>query len=220
MKNENYGKMRLLQLPRNTPIPGPGQAQNNFNTAPDVQRSLNLLRQGESEVENGNLLTLPIGGGLLYVQPVYVRSAGETSYPLLQHVLVAFGEDIGFAPTLDEALDQVFGGDSGATAGDAGTEESEEGQSGSSSGSDDDSKPASPDKALNDALQQAKKAMEDSDAALKKGDFEEYGKAQDRLKNAIEDAVAADPSIAEDGAKSDSSAPASEPADSGGDSGN
>jgi uncharacterized membrane protein (UPF0182 family) len=217
---EGYGKLRLLQLPRNTTVPGPGQAQNNFNTAPDVQRSLNLLRQGESEVENGNLLTLPIGGGLLYVQPVYVRSAGETSYPLLQHVLVAFGEDIGFAPTLDEALDQVFGGDSGATAGDAGTEESEEGQSGSSSGSDDDSKPASPDKALNDALQQAKKAMEDSDAALKKGDFEEYGKAQDRLKNAIEDAVAADPSIAEDGAKSDSSAPASEPADSGGDSGN
>lgn len=217
---EGYGKLRLLQLPRNTTVPGPGQAQNNFNTAPDVQRSLNLLRQGESEVEYGNLLTLPIGGGLLYVQPVYVRSAGETSYPLLQHVLVAFGEDIGFAPTLDEALDQVFGGDSGATAGDAGTEESEEGQSGSSSGSDDDSKPASPDKALNDALQQAKKAMEDSDAALKKGDFEEYGKAQDRLKNAIEDAVAADPSIAEDGAKSDSSAPASEPADSGGDSGN
>ena len=216
---EGYGQLRLLQLPRNTTVPGPGQAQNNFNTAPDVQRSLNLLRQGESQVENGNLLTLPIGGGLLYVQPVYVRSAGETSYPLLQHVLVAFGEDIGFAPTLDEALDQVFGGDSGATAGDAGTEDSKEGQSGSSS-SGKDEKSTSPDKALNDALQEAKKAMEDSDAALKKGDFEEYGKAQDRLKNAIEDAVAADPSIAEDAAKSDSSAPASDPADQGGDSGN
>ena len=78
---EGYGKLRLLQLPRNTTVPGPGQAQNNFNTAPDVQRSLNLLRQGESEVENGNLLTLPIGGGLLYVQPVYVRSAGEHLLP-------------------------------------------------------------------------------------------------------------------------------------------
>ncbi|RAD09705.1 UPF0182 family protein, partial [Burkholderia multivorans] len=119
--SENYGKLRLLQLPRNTTVPGPGQAQNNFNTAPEVQRILNLLLQGESQVQNGNLLTLPLGGGLLYVQPVYVRSAGETSYPLLQHVLVAFGENIGFAPTLDEALDQVFGGDSGAEAGDAGT---------------------------------------------------------------------------------------------------
>ncbi|MGO1907571.1 MAG: UPF0182 family membrane protein [Brevibacterium linens] len=217
---EGYGKLRLLQLPRNTTVPGPGQAQNNFNTAPDVQRSLNLLRQGESEVENGNLLTLPIGGGLLYVQPVYVRSAGETSYPLLQHVLVAFGEDIGFAPTLDEALDQVFGGDSGATAGDAGTEDSGDGESGSTGGEGADSSSGSPDKALNDALQEAKQAMEDSDAALKDGDFEEYGKAQERLKNAIEDAVAADPSLAEDAADGESSAPASEPADEGGDSGN
>lgn len=225
--SENYGKLRLLQLPRNTTVPGPGQAQNNFNTAPDVQRSLNLLRQGESQVQNGNLLTLPVGGGLLYVQPVYVRSAGETSYPLLQHVLVAFGEDIGFAPTLDEALDQVFGGDSGAKAGDAGTEDSGNGDSGASggeSGGGGDSGAKSGDKALNDALQEAKKAMEDSDAALKKGDFEEYGKAQDRLKNAIEDAVAADPSIAEDAAKDGASAPASDPAsapaDEAGDGGN
>ncbi|GAA4284061.1 UPF0182 family protein [Brevibacterium daeguense] len=118
--SEEYGKLRLLQLPRNTTFPGPGQAQNNFNTEPEIQTSLNLLRQGESEVQNGNLLTLPVAGGLLYVQPVYVRSAGETSYPVLQRVLVAFGEDIGFAPTLDEALDQVFGGDSGVEAGDAG----------------------------------------------------------------------------------------------------
>ncbi|TSI18855.1 UPF0182 family protein [Brevibacterium aurantiacum] len=214
---DGYGKLRLLQLPRNTTVPGPGQAQNNFNTAPDVQRSLNLLRQGESEVQNGNLLTLPVGGGLLYVQPVYVRSAGDTSYPLLQHVLVAFGEDIGFAPTLDEALDQVFGGDSGAQAGDAGTEDSGSGESGgSSSGGDSGAKPA--DQNLNEALEEAKKAMEDSDAALKEGDFEKYGKAQDRLKNAIEDAVAADPSLAEDGTKDGASAPASAPADEGGDS--
>ena len=198
--SENYGKLRLLQLPRNTTVPGPGQAQNNFNTAPEVQRSLNLLRQGESQVQNGNLLTLPLGGGLLYVQPVYVRSAGETSYPLLQHVLVAFGENIGFAPTLDEALDQVFGGDSGAEAGAAGTESGGGGTAGTSGGEGEGDQPAN--KSLNDALEEARKAMEDSDAALREGNFEEYGKAQDRLRKALEDAVAADPSIAEDGIQS------------------
>ncbi|WP_113903444.1 MULTISPECIES: UPF0182 family protein [Brevibacterium] len=207
---ESYGKLRLLQLPRNTTVPGPGQAQNNFNTAPEVQRSLNLLRQGESQVQNGNLLTLPVGGGLLYVQPVYVRSAGETSYPLLQHVLVAFGEDIGFAPTLDEALDQVFGGDSGASAGDAGTESSgSAGAAGEGSAEEE-----SPSGDLNAALQEARKAMEDSDAALKAGDFTAYGEAQERLRKAIEDAVAADPSIAEDGADG-ASAPAEAPAEGG-----
>ncbi len=67
----------------------------------------------------GNLLTLPLGGGLVYVQPVYVKSSGATSFPLLKKALVAFGDQVGFADTLDEALDQVFGGDSGAAAGDA-----------------------------------------------------------------------------------------------------
>ncbi len=84
-----------------------------------MSQALNLLRQGASDVLNGNLLTLPVGGGLLYVQPVYLKSTGETSYPTLQRVLVAFGDKIGFAATLDEALDQLFGGDSGATAGDS-----------------------------------------------------------------------------------------------------
>ncbi|WNB86137.1 UPF0182 family protein [Cellulomonas sp. ATA003] len=111
---EGYGKLRLLELPRNTTVSGPGQVQNQFNSDPTVSRELNLLRQGDSTVRNGNLLTLPVGGGLLYVQPVYVQSSSGTQYPLLRKVLVAFGDEVGFADTLGEALDQVFGGDSGA----------------------------------------------------------------------------------------------------------
>jgi hypothetical protein len=54
---------------------------------------------------------------LLYVQPVYVRATGNTAaYPLLQRVLVSFGDQIGFSETLQGALDQVFGGDSGTDA--------------------------------------------------------------------------------------------------------
>ena len=100
-------------------MPGPGQAQNNFNASADVSKELNLLESGSTNVQRGNLLTLPLGGGLVYVQPVYVKSSGSTSFPLLKKVLVAFGDQVGFANTLDEALDQVFGGNSGASAGDA-----------------------------------------------------------------------------------------------------
>ena len=55
---------------------------------------------------------------LLYVQPVFVQSSGGTQLPTLQRVLVAFGDRIAFENTLNEALDTLFGGDSGATAGD------------------------------------------------------------------------------------------------------
>lgn len=188
VKHDDYGKLRLLQLPRNTTFPGPGQAQNNFNTEPNVQSSLNLLRQGESKVQNGNLLTLPVAGGLLYIQPVYVRSAGETSYPVLQRVLVAFGEQIGFAPTLDEALDQVFGGDSGARAGDADSSGgASEGEKGGADAGEEKKKPAR-EPNLQKALEDARNAMKESDQALKDGDWKKYGEAQERLRKALDEA--------------------------------
>ena len=107
--SEGYGTMRLLELPRDTTIPGPGQVQNNFNADTEAQTTLNLLRTGETDTVNGNLLTLPVGGGLLYVQPVYVQSSAGTQVPLLRKVFVSFGDEVGFGDTLQEALDDVFG---------------------------------------------------------------------------------------------------------------
>ena len=43
---EDYGKMRVLRLPRNTTVPGPGQVQNQFDSDPEVSSQLNLLRRG------------------------------------------------------------------------------------------------------------------------------------------------------------------------------
>ena len=178
--SENYGKLTLLNLPRETVVPGPGQVQNNFNADSNVSSLLNILRQGSTRVLNGNLLTLPVGGGLLYVQPVYIESTGETSYPLLQKILVAFGDQIAFEDTLEQALDALFGGDSGAETGDANVVEP-----GDSSNAD------SGNAALDVALNAAAKALSDKEAALRAGDWEAFGEADDRLARAIEDALAA-----------------------------
>ena len=97
VKADGYGTLRLLELPRSTVVPGPGQAQQNFDSNTEVSTQLNLLRQGASTVKNGNLLSLPVGGGILYVQPVYVQSTGQTAYPTLRKVLVSFGDEVGFA---------------------------------------------------------------------------------------------------------------------------
>jgi len=116
-RSPSYGKLRLLELPRSSNVAGPGQVQNIFDSNPEISKELNLLSQEGSQVIKGNLLTLPVGGGLLYVQPVYVQSSSGTQYPLLRKVLVSFGDNVGFADTLSGALDQVFGGNSGATTG-------------------------------------------------------------------------------------------------------
>ena len=170
----NYGKITVLQLPRSTNVAGPSQVASNFEAKPEVANSLSLLRQGGSDVVLGNLLTLPVGGGLLYVQPVYVRATANTaSYPLLQKVLVSFGDQIGFDDTLKGALDQVFGGNSG-TATSSGTTNTTTGTTNSS---------------LANALASAKQAYSDGLAALAKGDFAAYDKAQKRLKSALDSAI-------------------------------
>ncbi|WEV64641.1 UPF0182 family protein [Bifidobacterium sp. ESL0732] len=204
----NYGTIRLQELPKDANVPGPGQAQNNFNSNADVSKELNLLGTGSTKVVRGNLLTLPLGGGLVYVEPVYVKSSGATSFPLLKKILVAFGDQVGFADTLDEALDQVFGGDSGASAGDA---ENKGGAATSGSSSDNSATQgdtsgktngtngtagtsgssgataSNPD--LKDALSKAGQAMKDSDAAMKKGDWAAYGKAQQELNDQLNRAL-------------------------------
>ena len=178
--SDNYGKLTLLNLPRETVVPGPGQVQNNFNADSNVSSLLNILRQGSTRVLNGNLLTLPVGGGLLYVQPVYIESTGETSYPLLQKILVAFGDQIAFEDTLEQALDALFGGDSGAETGDSNVVEP-----GDTSNAD------SGNPALDVALNAAAKALSDKEAAFRAGDWDAFGEADDRLAQAIEDALAA-----------------------------
>jgi uncharacterized membrane protein (UPF0182 family) len=181
-----YGQLRLLQLPREVVVPGPGQVQNNFNSDTEVAQQIRLLQGQDSTVERGNLLTLPLAGGLLYVQPVYVRGGGSGSYPLLRKVVVAFGDQIGFADTLDDALDQVFGN----TAGTGGTPPS--GGTGGNGGNGG----AQANAAVQAALQDAQKALQDSAAALKAGDFAAYGEAQKRLSDAIQAAVDAEAAAA------------------------
>ncbi len=182
----DYGKLTLLNLPRETIVPGPGQVQNNFNADSNVSSLLNILRQGSTRVLNGNLLTLPVGGGLLYVQPVYIESTGETSYPLLQKILVAFGDQIAFEDTLEQALDSLFGGDSGAAVSDGGTGT---GGQGTDSGSDAGVDSGNAD--LDAALERARIAIQDKEAALRIGDWNAYGEADARLTLAIEQAIAA-----------------------------
>ncbi len=171
---ESYGQMRVLQLPRQTTIPGPSQVQNNFESDPEVSQQLSLLRRGGSDVALGNLLSLPVGGGMLYVEPVYVLATGAEGYPLLRKVLVSFGQKVAFEDTLPLALAKVFG-----TAANTGT------------GTPEPNPDPSPtptgtvEAQLAVALTEAQSAYDDGQAALKTSDFAAYGVAQKKLAAAL-----------------------------------
>jgi uncharacterized membrane protein (UPF0182 family) len=204
-KADDYGKLRLLTLPNDDTIPAPTQIQNNFNSDTNVANQLNLLeRGGRTSVVRGNLLTLPVGGGLLYVQPVYVRSTGDTSYPLLRKVLVAFGDKIAFEDTLDAALDSIFEGDSGATAGDEAVEGTTpadpaavdgsgdgatDGDTGSAPAPAPSTAPAAPAQDVTAALAAAGQALQEREAAYKANDLVAAAQADQRLTEALNRAI-------------------------------
>lgn len=204
-KASGYGKLTLLTMPKTDNIPGPAQVQNLFNSDTTVSQELNILKRGNSTVKQGNLLTLPVGGGFLYVQPVYVQSTSSGSYPLLQKVLVAFGDKIAFEDTLDEALNSLFGGDSGAAAGDSdasgsGNDSGSSGSGSSDSGSDSGSgstggstgSGTTDNDALQQALSDANDALQDRQQAYADNDLVAAAEADKRLQEAIEAATAAE----------------------------
>ncbi|WP_189267751.1 UPF0182 family membrane protein [Streptomyces fuscichromogenes] len=167
--SKDYGKIRILKLPTSTTVDGPKQVQSKFNSEQEIAAAIKLLKGGDSEVEYGNLLTVPLDGGLLYAEPVYVRGAG-VKYPLLRKVLVTYEGKTAFENTLDQALDKIFGSDGTDTgSSDTGTT----------------TPPTSANPTVQQALDDAQKAFEAGQEALKKGDWTAYGKAQDELQDAL-----------------------------------
>ncbi|MCW2716017.1 MAG: hypothetical protein JWN88_3064 [Frankiales bacterium] len=182
---EDYGTIRILELEAND-VPGPGQVANQFLTNPQVAESLLALRRNGTNLTFGNLLTLPVGGGLLYVQPVFVRAQGGESFPTLQRVIVSFGTDTASEPTLPEALDSLFGAGAGggvAPGPGAAPSPSPSASPGAAPA------PSTPPVVAGDVpalIAEADAAFRAGQDALRANDFAAYGQAQERLRRALE----------------------------------
>jgi uncharacterized membrane protein (UPF0182 family) len=167
-----YGVMRILQLPQDAAILGPEQVQNAFESFTTASKELSLFRQGGSSVIPGNLIALPLGGGLLYEEPIYIEAAGGAStgsYPTLRRVFVYFDGQVGYGTSLQNALAVVFTGLPSAGPGLP---------SGSGAVS----------AAVRRYLQQAEQNYATAQAALRGGDFAAYGKAIASMKQALDNA--------------------------------
>ena len=173
----DYGQIRILRLPGNTQIPGPSQIANQFAADEAIQNALLAFTRTNSKALYGNLLTLPVGDGLLYVQPLYtLREAGEGTFPVLRFVLVSFGKEVGYGPTLTSALDNVLG----VAAGDGPIIEPPGNGGGPVvTGSV---------KAL---LEKAEAKFLEAEKALQKGDLKGYAAAQEEARDLVERALAA-----------------------------
>ena len=113
---DQYGKMLVFQFPKQKVIFGPNQIVARINQDQVISPQLTLWNQQGSEVIQGTLLVIPIEEALLYIRPLYLRASGGR-IPELKQVIVAYQNQIVMEPTLDQALDRLFGSEQGPAPG-------------------------------------------------------------------------------------------------------
>jgi uncharacterized protein len=165
----DYGEIVAYEFPAGQNVDGPSQVFARMRQDPRFSADQTLFGQSGSQIRFGDFLIIPIANGLLYVQPVYVRSAQETAIPELKRVLVTNGGDVGLGSTLTEALNDSFGTQVVPPEGDGG---------GPTPG-------GNVQRQISQLLQQALDHFAAADAALKAGDLAEYQKEVDAAQAAI-----------------------------------
>lgn len=108
--DDAYGELGVFKLAKDRLVYGPLQIEGRIDQNPTISQQLSLWNQRGSRVLRGNLLVLPIDDTFLYVEPLYLE-AESGQLPELKQVLVAYADRVAMAPTLEEALLQMFAGD-------------------------------------------------------------------------------------------------------------
>ncbi len=101
---ENYGKLAVYRPPSSN-FDGPALAEERIRNDEEVASLQTLLSQRGSTVLFGELLLVPIEDSILYVRPLYVQAEGDSTVPELVQVIVAVGEDVVMADSLQDALE-------------------------------------------------------------------------------------------------------------------
>jgi hypothetical protein len=151
-----YGKMLLYQLPKERLILGPMQIEAMIDQNTLISGQLSLWDQKGSRVIRGNLIIIPIDSSFLYVEPVYL-TAESTNIPQLKRIIIVSGNKVVMEPTLDQALQAVFG-----------TAQPEAG------------KVSAP--VQSEQLNRAREDLKEAEQAIRQGRWEDFGKAMEKLK--------------------------------------
>lgn len=163
---ENYGELVLYKFPKTKTIPGPNMIETKIDQDTVISSQLTLWSQVGSTVLRGNTLVVPIENSLLYVEPIYLKSDTESNFPEMKMVVVSYGDRIVMEPTLDQAIERIFG---------IYTEPEPE-------------KPAKEEynnTNINDLIEQATRFFNEATEAQKRGDWAEYGESLKGLEDIL-----------------------------------
>ncbi|MGI9096041.1 MAG: UPF0182 family protein [Candidatus Limnocylindrus sp.] len=105
----SYGQVVSYRFPKDTSVFGPSQVSARIDADPIIASQTTLWDQSGSTVTRGNLIVAPIGGTIVYLQPVYLQSTAS-KFPEFQKVVAATSTKVVWGDTLSEALNLLVGG--------------------------------------------------------------------------------------------------------------
>jgi uncharacterized membrane protein (UPF0182 family) len=105
---DNYGRLTLYQFPQSQLQFGPLQAENQIDSDPAISQQLSLWNQQGSHVVRGDLLLVPVGDSLLYIEPVYLVANRENSLPQLERVIIDYNKQVYIDTSLAAAINDLL----------------------------------------------------------------------------------------------------------------
>jgi uncharacterized membrane protein (UPF0182 family) len=154
----DYGRLLEFRFPTDRQVTGPEQVESRIDQDPTISAQLSLLNQNGSKVIRGNLLVIPIEDSILFVEPIYLQSAGNTPIPELKKVVVGDEQRVVWADTLDQALQLLTSGQASPPTGVTTTPP-----------------PGAASQTVQQLVARAQQLYADAQAKLKSGDFAGYG---------------------------------------------
>ena len=167
----NYGRLIAYTFPKQKLVYGPRNVDARINQDPVISQQVSLWNQQGSRVLRGSLFAIPIDQSLIYIQPLYLAAEQGGALPELRRVVVAYGNQIAMEPSLDLALQRIFGG---RMRGDEAV--ARPAAPGAAS-------VAAPDGMLAGLVQRAWEAWQKAQEALQRSDWSAYGQEQKRLED-------------------------------------
>ena len=106
---DHLGNLVFYQLPKQQLMYGPMQIESRIDQDQNISKDLTLWNQQGSHVLRGNIISLPVTGGFLYVESIYIQ-ATEARMPQLKKVVLAMGDRLIYRDNFDQALAELTGG--------------------------------------------------------------------------------------------------------------
>ena len=107
----HYGKLNAFTVPKDPQVHGPSQVEARIENDPLISQQFTLWGgEGEgSRIVRGQLLVIPVGDAIIYVEPLYLQSEA-LAFPELKKVILADGSNVVMADSVGRGLAMLLEG--------------------------------------------------------------------------------------------------------------